>query len=414
MLVIGCGGGTNVVDAGASDPDATLHDAGKEAAILSQPDARIGLASGSACDASGQCLSGACTLGACSDWAHVTQIGIDTTSTGADIKQAVASFPLLVRLDAANFNFAEARDDGADIRFVDSGSKSLSHEIERWDAENSVADIWVLLPRIEGGSSGNFVLMYWGNPLAAPTSSGPSVFGTFANVLHMTGEHDGATSHLGDASGQNNTGLVQNPPPSTVRADGIAGPGLAFDGKGTYLATTTRLTSPQTFSVSLWLKTTSTARGGIAGFASKATGSDVLFDRAIWMDESGHLTFGVLHGVNLVTVSSLTSYSDGAWHLVVARFGSAGQYLFVDGEPVADDPANSGANSYAGNWRFGEEPLASPPPSTNDAAVPAGNFISGTLDEIRITYDEPSDAWIKLAYATQRPGANAVSYLRTP
>jgi hypothetical protein len=132
------------------------------------------------------------------------------------------------------------------------------------------------------------------------------------------------------------------------------------------------------------------------------------------MDESGRLAFAVLHGGHLLTVSTLTGYNDGAWHLVVARLSSGGQYLFVDGEPVADDPTSSGADPDDGYWRFGEEPLSSPPPATTDAAVPTGNFFSGALDEIRVTTDEPSDARIKLAYATQRPGANAVSYQPVP
>jgi hypothetical protein len=343
------------------------------------------------------------------------RIRIDTTAAGADIREAVADFPLLLRLDATSFPFAEARRDGADIRFVDPSGRSLSHEVERWDGDSDVAVLWVLVPRIEGDSGDNSVLMYWGNPLAGPTSSGLSVFGAFACVLHMGGAPDGVSSHLGDSSGRGNIGLVQNPTADALPADGIAGLGLALDGRSTYLTTNVESTSPpQVFSVSLWLKTSSSTRAGIAGFASKPSGSDVTFDRAIGMDESGRLAFAVLHGGHLLTVSTLTGYNDGAWHLVVARLSSGGQYLFVDGEPVADDPTSSGADPDDGYWRFGEEPLSSPPPATTDAAVPTGNFFSGALDEIRVTTDEPSDARIKLAYATQRPGANAVSYQPVP
>ncbi len=338
------------------------------------------------------------------------RIGIDTTSAGAGIKQAVADFPLLVRLNATNFTFAQARHDGADIRFVDSGGASLHHEIEHWDDEKYVAEVWVLVPRIEGDSDDNFVLMYWGDPLAAPVSSGPSVFGAFACVLHMMEDADGQAAHLGDSSGQANTGLVQNLPAGAVHADGIAGPGLALGGDGAYLATAKRVLSPQTFSISLWFKTTGTTRAGIAGFASRQLGSDPLFDRAIWIDERGRLSFSVLLGDARATVSSLTGYNDGAWHLVVARFSDSGQYLMVDGESIADDPTSSGGETYNRYWRFGEEPLSSSPAVGIDASVPAGNFFSGTLDEIRITNDEPSDAWIKLAYATQRPGATTVVY----
>jgi hypothetical protein len=414
ILVLGCASDRGTVDAGNSATDGALPEAGGDAASPARPEARTGLTGGSACDASAQCLSGACTLGACSDWPHAMRIRIDTTAAGADIREAVADFPLLLRLDATNFPFAEARRDGTDIRFVDPSGRSLSHEVERWDGDSGVAALWVLVPRIEGDSRNNSVLMYWGNSLAVPTSSGPSVFGAFACVLHMGGAPDGVSSHLGDSSGQGNIGLVQNPTADALSADGIAGLGLALDGRSTYLATNVASTSPPPFSVSLWLKTTSSTHAGIAGFASKASGNDVKFDRAIEMDESGRLAFGVLNGGHLLTVSTLTGYNDGAWHLIVARLSSGGQYLFVDGEPVADDPTHSGEDSYNGYWRFGEEPLPSPPPATTDAAVPTGNFFSGALDEIRVTTDEPSDARIKLAYATQRPGTNAVSYQPVP
>lgn len=378
-------------------------------------DARTGLASGSACDGAAQCLSGACTLGVCSDWTHAGRITIDTTSDGAGIKQAVTDFPLLLRLAAGNFAFAEARRDGADVRFVDAAGHNLAYEIERWDADHNFAELWILVPRIDGDTRDNTVFMYWGNPLAAPQASGASVFESFACVLHMSDSDDDIATHLADSSGHGNTGLLQSTPGEMTRTEGMAGPGLALDGLGTYLATTARSMSPQTFTVSLWLRTASAVRGGLAAFASKQLGSEARFDRAIWMDENGRLAFGILRGSSLTAVASVTGYSDGTWHQVVARFSGSGHYLFIDGESAADDPTVNSAESFYGYWRFGQEPPDAPSaPSDVDAAVPTGNYFAGTLDEIRVTTRETGEAWIKLAYATQRPGANAVGFSRQP
>jgi hypothetical protein len=407
LVVGGCGGSQGVKDASA--PEVAPYEIGKESPVLARPDARIGFPGGSACEASTQCLSGACTLGACSDWARAMRIGIDTTTAGADVPESVSDFPLLVRLNATNFAFAEAQGDGADIRFLDGEGTGLRYEIERWDAEHETADVWVLLPRLAGSSSQNFIVLLWGNPFAAPASSGPPVFGSQLCVLHMTAGTDGAATRAPDSSGQGNTGLLQNPPVTAAPTDGIAGSGLVLDAKGSYLSTSSRLASPQTFSISMWFKTTSAVRGGLAGFASRPSGSDVHYDRAITMDEDGRLSFGILRGGNLMTVSSLSSYNDGDWHFAVARFGSAGQYLFVDGEPVADDPAMVGSDTYDGYWRFGQEPLPGAPQAGVDAASPAGNFFSGTLDEIRVDDDAVDDGWIKLSYATQRPGTDVVA-----
>ena len=132
------------------------------------------------------------------------------------------------------------------------------------------------------------------------------------------------------------------------------------------------------------------------------------------MDSSGRLSFAVVHNGTLATVSSLEGYGDNKWHFIVARFSSSGQYLFVDGESVADDPTTTSADAYIGFWRFGEEPATSPPSHAPDAAVSTGDFIFGSIDEARIATDELSDAWIKLSYATQRPGATAVIYNARP
>jgi hypothetical protein len=186
-----------------------------------------------------------------------------------------------------------------------------------------------------------------------------------------------------------------------MNGDGIAGNGLTLDGTNSFLSTSLRLTAPQPVAISLWLKTHGSTSGGVAGFANKQSGNNVDYDRAIEMDSQGRLSFSILHDGVLSTVSSLESYSDDQWHFIVAQLSSSGQYLFVDGEAVADDPATTNADTYLGFWRFGEAP------ATEDSA---GDFFSGSLDEARITLAPLSDAWIKLAYATQRPDATAVRY----
>jgi biopolymer transport protein ExbB len=405
-----CGGGTGATDAAmAVAPDGPSLEVAQEAPLPPpRPDARLGLSGGSACDASAQCLSGACPMGTCSEWSHAMRIGIDTTASGADVRQSVQDFPLLVRLAAPDFPFDEARPAGADLRFVDGAGATLAHEIERWDAEAGTADVWVLLPRIEGDSRENFFLAYWGNPLAPAVSSGRLVFEPFACVLHMQGEMGDVASRVADSSGHDSEGLLQNPENTATLTQGVAGPGLGLDGQATYLTIATRMTMPPPITVSLWFRTTSTTGGGLAGLANWEFGDDAQFDRVLWMDDGGRLAFAMLTGSSPSLVASLTGYHDGAWHLAVARVSAAGLYLFVDGEPVADDPGVRSTAYASGHWRLG----GAIPAWTTDPA-PAHRF-QGVLDEVRITGVEESDAWIKLAYATQRPGATAVSYQRIP
>jgi hypothetical protein len=124
------------------------------------------------------------------------------------------------------------------------------------------------------------------------------------------------------------------------------------------------------------------------------------------------LSFSILHhGGVLATVTSLASYNDDKWHFIVARFSTSGQYLFVDGETVADDPTMTSPDAYnSGSWRFGAVTELAPPADAPDAAITTVSYFTGTIDETRISTDEPSDAWIKLSYATQRLDATAVVY----
>ena len=409
LLILGCGSSRTMPDAIPVTVDAVALDSQDPMAVTPNLDARIGLGGGASCDASAQCLSGGCTLGVCSDWTHVMKIGIDTTSVGADVREDVTEFPLLIRLDDMNFAFGEARLDGADIRFLDSSGNSLAHEIERWDAQKAAADIWVLVPRIKGNSRDNVIRMYWGNPLSTPTSSGPSVFGSYFCVFHMGGDPNNSTIQFDDDSGHDNAATVQSHPGTDLSGTGITGSGLALDGSST-LTTSRRLAAPQTMTVSLWLKTSTSTGGGIAGFTSNPSGDVVRHDRAVVMDSSGRISFAVLNGGVPTTLTSLANYNDGKWHFIVARFSNSGQYLFVDGESVADDPMLTSADAYSGYWRFGEVPALSPLEDDAGAPITISDFISGTIDETLVRTDELSDAWIKLSYATQRQGATAVVY----
>jgi hypothetical protein len=412
---LGCGGGPTTGTGGvgdASNRDADLP-AGTDRPPAPRTEAHGGFVSGTGCQVAEQCLSGACTLGVCSDWAHVLRIAIDTTASGANVKEQVVDFPLLVRLDEHNFSFHLASSDGADLRFVDPSGRTLNHEIERWDPVEGIATIWVLVPRVESDSPDNVLLMYFGNAAAVPLSSGPAVFSSFDLVLHATRRVDGGTSQLVDSSGHANTGLVQTSPAPQLSTGGISGDGIPLDGDASYVATSLRLASPQTFSTSLWFRTAPNSDGVLVAFASNQAGRDGRFDRMVWMDPEGRLSFAVARGNRFSTVRSLTGYSDGRWHLLHARFSTAGQYLMVDGESVADDPTSTTAESFGGYWLFGAAPIPSPSPASDEPTATSSSF-AGIIDEIRVSSEPASDARIRLAFATERPDGHAVTYQMVP
>ncbi len=72
--------------------------------------------------------------------------------------------------------------------------------------------------------------------------------------------------------------------------------------------------------------------------ATRRPGTSSNYDRHIYMDNAGHLIFGVYNnGVH--TLTSPKTYNDGQWHQVVGTLSAAGMALYVDGKQIG---ANGG------------------------------------------------------------------------
>ena len=73
-------------------------------------------------------------------------------TAGAPIADPIGTTAILIRLHDGNFRFAEAKEDGSDIRFVADDEKTLlSYHIEKYDALLNEAFVWVKLPDLKAG-----------------------------------------------------------------------------------------------------------------------------------------------------------------------------------------------------------------------------------------------------------------------
>ncbi len=139
------------------------------------------------------------------DWTYHQKINLDTTG----VTQGSADVPVLVRLHSGNFDFLSANIDGGDIRFVAADDKSeLPYFIEKFDAINELAIIWVKLPNIDPVAQGAYFSLYAGNEAAATTSNAKAVFGDaiiadfeFGDKSLLAGSSNGATI-TGDITAQ--------------------------------------------------------------------------------------------------------------------------------------------------------------------------------------------------------------------
>ncbi|MES2981605.1 MAG: DUF2341 domain-containing protein [Verrucomicrobiota bacterium] len=138
-------------------------------------------------------------------WAHSGSLHIMTTPEGADLPNgvSVSNFPLLIRLNSSNFNFAQAQSDGSDIRFSTAAGYPLSYEIEHWDSINGQAAVWVKIPTISGNARQE-IKMYWGKSGISSQSNGSHVFNAsngYCSVMHLNGNVQDSTGSTSPVNG---------------------------------------------------------------------------------------------------------------------------------------------------------------------------------------------------------------------
>ncbi|WP_347756893.1 PKD domain-containing protein [Agrococcus sp. ProA11] len=131
------------------------------------------------------------------------------------------------------------------------------------------------------------------------------------------------------------------------------------------------------FSAEAWFRTSTNQGGKIIGFGNSQTGSSASYDRHVYMQNNGRLTFGVYPG-GVRTVNSTQSYNDGQWHHAVATQSAEGMRLYVDGALVGSDPSTVAAQAYNGYWRIGGDNLNGWPNR------PSSNFFNGRIDEVAV------------------------------
>ncbi len=160
------------------------------------------------------------------DWRFSGSLFINTTSDGASIPAdtLVKNFPLLVRLHEDWFDFSQAQDDGADVRFATPDGKPLGFQIEDWDPALGEASIWILIPEIQGQAVQE-IEMQWGNPESASLSNGKTVFNDSNGYLSVW--------HMG-ADIKDEVGTLSSKDMGTTETPGMVGRARHFENRGVF------------------------------------------------------------------------------------------------------------------------------------------------------------------------------------
>lgn len=341
------------------------------------------------------------------EWAHEGIWSLE----GADSlpPSSLDGYPALVRLTAANFDFAEARAAGEDLRFTDRDGAPLAHAIERWDAGARRAEIWVSLRRPATGHAGRF-RMHWGNASARPRTDSAALFDTaqgFVGVWHLAETATAPALRFQDATVTGLKGLGTAVGPRSEAAVGI---GQSFDGKDGYIRMDDgplHWTGPLV--VSAWVT---------PGFGSEEARPHTLLAQWEEKDSAGffldwapdikglRLGMGFDTAGKLITVEAPgLALAAGESHHVAAAWDGSSLTIYWDGRIAATKPVPARRLDQSRDFLIGAKGALS-------AEDPELQHFQGAIDEVRIHRTAAAIAAFPIDVAVQRPGSSALGLQR--
>jgi hypothetical protein len=343
-------------------------------------------------------------------------ITLDTTPTGANVMGNVDKYPVAINLTAANFDFASAKDKGADLRFATMAGASLPYQIESWDGAAKVASVWVKVD--VKGNTKQMIKMSWGDAAASDASDGKKVFDTaegWAGVWHlaeagntMAGNYKDATANAADAS--------QKATSAAGSAPGRVGPALSLaSSMMQYLQVDGGVDKNKVFDMpdhmtySIWVNPKSHTVEYQCMFSKGEGGFRIHFyGAADWTENKGKnivemCAEGTQSNDMCPVAPGKTDVAIGKWTLITAVHDKPKLTLYINGAQEATISINE-------TWK-----------SDATKAVSIGNNSSnlkrafdGLLDEARVLNVSKDANWIKLDFESQKEGSKFVTFGAAP
>jgi biopolymer transport protein ExbB len=303
------------------------------------------------------------------DWSERARITLNTSAQGLETRETVSGASVAVRLHSGNFDFTAAKEDGSDLRVIAGDDKTpLKFSIERFDAVNELAVLWVQLPSVLPGTDKNVFHVYAGNPAAtAEAATGNGFDAATVIALHFSDQPAGA-DQLGAVKPQGT--LVTEPNGLLAASARLTGEPIVYA-----LSDKPVVDAGQQLTVSLWMRLDEVQRATLlrwGGLSLGVEGGQVVMraDRA------------ELRGGELLAAR---------WSQVALRLGLGKATLFVNGTQVAQ----------------------------GDAATPAlgsslalGEGARGLMDEVQLAAALRSADWIAVAAGTQGAEGRLVASVR--
>jgi hypothetical protein len=345
-------------------------------------------------------------LGGYAGWVRHAKVTLNTASAGNALEAAVTWFPVLVRLSAANFDFASAASDGADLRFSRNDGTPVPYQIDHWDAARKEAAVWVVVDTVKPSDAEQSFLMHWGKGGAVSRSDGAAVFGAsgFAAAWHLEEEKAGVGSAgvYRNSAANANHGLDSL---SSTDRGGVIGYGHFFNGRE-YIrvpTATAELKPAKAVTISAWIKPTATDSSG----AEIATMGNDYGLRVMPGGDAYAFSFNEprTDSSNSLVNTTGVNLMDGRWHHFAGIIQDKRLEIYLDGAFAIGKDCPAGALKYdAGpDFFFGHH--------GHDETK---YDYTGYIDEVNVRPGVSTAAWLRLAYLNQKADATLVKITPLP
>jgi biopolymer transport protein ExbB len=323
-------------------------------------------------------------------WNYRKEIAFDLSPTGGDVAGTATDVPILIRLHVGNFTyFGDTKPDGSDLRFVAADDKTpLKFHIERYDAQSQMAFIWVLVPRLTGGTNADKIYLYYGNPDATAADDASGTYDSKQALIYHFSEAVGAQP--ADATANKNN-------PSTFTAElnpaSLIGGGARFSGSTSIqipAAPSLRVVPGQGGTLSAWVRLDAPQKEAYVA-ALEGEGRELV------LGVNGTRAYARITGPNgpINLAQAQGELSLNAWHHLAVRAGDGRFTLFVDGSDAGSVDVE--LQEIAGTFTIG-------------ASARNGNFFTGEMDELEFSDAVRSADWIRAAARSQGIEAPLVAY----
>lgn len=323
------------------------------------------------------------------DWSFRRQITVDTSPKGGNIAAPAGRVPVLIRLHSGNFSFADAQENGTDIRFVASDNKTpLAFHIESYDAVLGMATIWVDVPDFPAAATKD-IYLYYSNKKATPGADAAGTFDADYTLVYHFDDAAGQPPHDKTANANNATTA-----PSGLDDGAIVGKGARFLGSGAInipASASLAVKAGDPFTFSAWVK------------PGAAQPRAALYARR---DGEGTVVIGLAQGVPFVEINGSATPA----RIVATRALMPGQWSHV---AVSVDGKT--ATVYVNGGNAGSAPAAMPALGTpaglgGDVAGGDATPYVGSMDEVRLSRSARSAAAISAEAQAEGPNSKLVVF----